>query len=250
MDNVDPSTIESFESAREVFKAGHFHLLKAKEYIVLDGYVTEHIGILRNISSLYKYLACFESDPKRILAMHLRRTALLVSIPEQLNPSIYCGLIKELTYELGETFHEIALVKEGQLSTKEKLKASDRSKYNEYALNSIKYFKMFIQQYSTEDDLPPSTIDLDELGPFLRAHFYIARLYGRQLLPDRHDQVASLKQSLHVYENVVRLEHKYMLKLSKEQRRQVRIDQELEICREMSELIPRKIDNIIRSSTA
>jgi hypothetical protein len=42
---------------------------KAFEFFVIDGYITEHIEMKRDLCRLYKFLSAFEPDNKRLLAM-------------------------------------------------------------------------------------------------------------------------------------------------------------------------------------
>ena len=51
--------------ARAVFKESLTRLKKALEFYILDGYVTEHIDILEDQSSLYRELSFFETDVDR-----------------------------------------------------------------------------------------------------------------------------------------------------------------------------------------
>lgn len=58
-----------------------FHwLLQAKEYFQMDGYVTDHIEILQDHSSLFRALAFFEEDLERRCKMHKRRVDMLEPI--------------------------------------------------------------------------------------------------------------------------------------------------------------------------
>ena len=41
------------------------HLRKAKEYYVLDGYVSDHLALITDEANLYRYLIPFESDSER-----------------------------------------------------------------------------------------------------------------------------------------------------------------------------------------
>lgn len=101
--------------------------------------------------------------------------------------------MKELTFELGETYNEISVLKEAQLESKGKLKPSDITKYNEYAQSAIKFFQLFTKQYYIDSKLPDA-IDVDELGPFLRAQFYVSRLFGRLLFPQEKFAIPSLTE--------------------------------------------------------
>lgn len=95
--------IQSFEQARSLFLRGSAKIEAAKKYFVMDGYVTDHCTLLQENSKLYHYLASFELDLKRRLAMELRRTELLIPVLKSLNRSSYEVLHKQIAYELGET---------------------------------------------------------------------------------------------------------------------------------------------------
>lgn len=81
--------IRDIEQAKLLFRLANTQFKKAFEYYVLDGFVSEHIAISREISQLYKYLTFFETDNSRIFAMLDRRIALLEPIIKQINPKAY-----------------------------------------------------------------------------------------------------------------------------------------------------------------
>ena len=56
-----------------VFKRANPLYERAKRYYVLDGYVSNHIAILKDQSELYRQLAIFERDGERKVKMHRRR---------------------------------------------------------------------------------------------------------------------------------------------------------------------------------
>ena len=61
-----PSSVATFEHAREVFKKGTAYATRAKATFVLDGYVTSHFDVLQLEAELYAQLAPWESDlPRR-----------------------------------------------------------------------------------------------------------------------------------------------------------------------------------------
>jgi hypothetical protein len=47
--------------AREVFLKASKHLEEAKKVFVLEGYVTDHVNLLRDTSRLYRALSSFET---------------------------------------------------------------------------------------------------------------------------------------------------------------------------------------------
>jgi hypothetical protein len=62
----------SMDDAKELFKKGNTQFKKAMEFFLLDGYVTEHSRIKKEISELYKHLITIEPDQARVLAMYER----------------------------------------------------------------------------------------------------------------------------------------------------------------------------------
>jgi tetratricopeptide (TPR) repeat protein len=78
--------IKDIEQAKLLFRLGNTQLKKALEYYLLDGFVTEHINISRDISQLYKNLSFFESDNNRVFAMIDRRISMLESLLNEINP--------------------------------------------------------------------------------------------------------------------------------------------------------------------
>jgi hypothetical protein len=81
--------IKDIEQAKLLFRLANTQYKKALEFYKIDGYVTEHIQISRDISQLYKYLTFFETDNKRIFAMFERRISLLEPILNQINPKVF-----------------------------------------------------------------------------------------------------------------------------------------------------------------
>jgi len=64
-------------SAKEVYRLGAAHAARAKGFLVLDGFVTDHCAILNLETSLLAGLLPFEDHPGRKMAIHKRRADLL-----------------------------------------------------------------------------------------------------------------------------------------------------------------------------
>jgi KIF-1 binding protein C terminal len=112
-----PSTITSFEQgARDVFRAINTACTRALSTLVLEGYVSDHVEVTQLLSRAYKYLSYFENDVRRCAAMHQRRVDMLSPLIEQLNPSIYLHLHKELSVEAGSAAQEVFELKQGLIS--------------------------------------------------------------------------------------------------------------------------------------
>ncbi|KAJ3057930.1 hypothetical protein HK102_010782, partial [Quaeritorhiza haematococci] len=62
---IPPKFARDFGEARVLFLEGLKCLEEAKRFFVLDGFVSDHIGLVQDMSQLYKCLAAFESDPVR-----------------------------------------------------------------------------------------------------------------------------------------------------------------------------------------
>lgn len=81
--------IRDIEQAKLLFRLSNTQYKKALEYYKLDGFVSEHICIIREISQLYKQLTFFETDNSRIYAMLDRRIILLEPIINEINNKVY-----------------------------------------------------------------------------------------------------------------------------------------------------------------
>ena len=66
-----------------------------------SGFVTDHINLLQDHSKLYHYLAVFEDDSKRKIAMENRRTQLLQPLLTSLNRTAFDNLHKQVSYYFG-----------------------------------------------------------------------------------------------------------------------------------------------------
>ena len=96
-----------FRDAQRAFRA-------AMDFYVLDGFVTDHVNVLKALSQAHAALADFllagahdpasaDDDAQRFCRIHRRRSRLLEPVVEQLNPSHFAALWQELHFELAET---------------------------------------------------------------------------------------------------------------------------------------------------
>ena len=99
--------VRNVEQAKILFRLANTQFKKALEFYLMDGYVTEHIEISRDISQLYKYLIEFETDNNRIVAMLERRINLLEPIVSTINHKVYVVQWQELSLELAEIYGEL-----------------------------------------------------------------------------------------------------------------------------------------------
>uniref|UniRef100_K3WQQ2 KIF-binding protein n=1 Tax=Globisporangium ultimum (strain ATCC 200006 / CBS 805.95 / DAOM BR144) TaxID=431595 RepID=K3WQQ2_GLOUD len=265
MEYVPIDTISTFEAARTVFKLGMRACETAKQVFVLNGFVTQHVRVSQLESQLYKRLVHFESDRKRQIAMELRRLNLLTALlAEELNPDAYAALLQELNYECAEIAASIFDLKQDKNGG-----ADDKT--NVYALKAIHFYQQYLLLFYPAPDagnksqrtlpsgkaavrLPPSAMTPSEFRSVLLGYFGLARVCGRVQFPsDKQKTVLFWKQSLEYHESVIELVHKYEEQSAKQTRpmdgdgetlRQL-FDAELHICREMAELLPEKINQLV-----
>jgi tetratricopeptide (TPR) repeat protein len=95
------------DEARELFNVGMDYYNAALRTYVFDGFVTDHVTIVQDISAMYRSLAALEPERTRRLAMHKRRAALLEPMLT-MNPNAYHAIYKGVTYETAEVYSEIA----------------------------------------------------------------------------------------------------------------------------------------------
>eukprot|EP00941_MAST-03F_sp_MAST-3F-sp1_P004259 g4259.t1 len=263
-----PSVISTFTLAAEIFKIALLSLQQALQYFVFDGFVTPHIEIQLLISSLYRIISDFESDGKRRLAMHNRRASILTSIVHELNPTIYSQRIRQLSFELGEIFTELELLKEKRIE--EKINSTKQLSYiprpievrkcRGYAESGIKYFTTFIEtffndfgkkqknnQISVFGDLnvlldsDSKVLDVSDenMRTFVLAHIHIARLSGKLYLYGTKDERShAMRESLS--------QHKWILQFAKlklsNSHLLPQIQEELDLCKQSVELLPKILD--------
>jgi len=81
-----PKTKEDINS---IFRQMNTQFKKALKYYELDGYVTEYIQIVRDMSKGYRYLMLIEEDGERSMALLDRRRELLEYPAKEINPKAY-----------------------------------------------------------------------------------------------------------------------------------------------------------------
>ena len=198
--------VDSSEQALKVFKWANRYFEDAKTYYVLDGHVTSHVVILQAQSKLYKYLASFETAPKRIAAMHQRREGLLRNLinkssPSYLNPKPYEVQHKEISFELGEICQEImdANTSGARIMKKNggKRRDADKHRIRTSGMCALDFFSHFRGCY--EDD-KLGELELAERVSYLMSLFCSARIVGNiPTVRDGEDPVTFLKKSLDMF---------------------------------------------------
>jgi len=270
-----PRDIKTFAKARPVFLLAQKHLDAALGFFQLDGHVTDYVHLTRAVSRLYRDLSVFETDDKRRQAMFLRRATALQPLLDQLNPRAYVGLLKMLSFELGEVYLTLLEMKSARIELKlgggggreggrggYVPSKAEGEKCDEYCRLAIAAFERFVGLYQKEAeggreggreggivwDLPGK----EDFGPVFRALFHLARLYGRMCVyggggEEAHrGRVEGNKKSLAAYEWLRRFGVEQVERLwggeggGREGGRGVYAE-ELATCEEMIRMLPEKI---------
>lgn len=100
-----------YDQARVVFLKAQQILNETKEYFKLDGFVTDHCEILRDISDLYSALAFFDPDLSRKSKMQKRRLDLLENVCEEISEQFYLTLKRQLLFDCGSILSEMIDIK-------------------------------------------------------------------------------------------------------------------------------------------
>nr|XP_008113404.1 PREDICTED: KIF1-binding protein [Anolis carolinensis] len=226
-----------FKEAREVFLVGQNYVNDAKEFFQVDGYVTDHIEIVQDHSSLFKVLAFFEEDYERRCKMHKRRIDMLEPLYAGLNPQYYLLLSRQLQFELADTYYEMMDLKVAIGNRLEELDSHTIKKINSLAQMAMKYYELFLDSLRNPDKVFPETLEEDVLRPALVAKFHIARLYGKLITSDSKKQLENMQASLDYYSFLVEYCEKHADAIQS-------VETELELSREMAGLLPARMERL------
>eukprot|EP00300_Choanocystis_sp_HF-7_P007943 c15606_g1_i1.p1 GENE.c15606_g1_i1~~c15606_g1_i1.p1 ORF type:complete len:634 (+),score=169.64 c15606_g1_i1:44-1903(+) len=217
----------SFEEALTVFKKGEHSLERSKEYFVLDGWVTDHLEVLTELSQMYANLANFESDIPRKCKMLKRKINLFEPIITELNPRVYVDTIRNLAHDLASTYQEMADLKiqdgeEGHVK-----------KINELCFKAIRYLNMMFKTFQA-----PSTNEIDVgeawMPLYISGQLALARLHTKFIYYDVAQQVQQHEVALKVYQDLVAF-------LKRKDPSGKTFALETRMCHEMCQLLPLKI---------
>lgn len=221
------------EAAKELFKLGNTYLRESLEYFIVDGYVTEHIEMKRDISGMYKVLCYFESNTARIFAMTKRRLELLEDYTKELNKQSYSTLWQQLMNEVATVYVDLYDLK----MESKKLSKAALTEATTYALTSIGK-QTELLEYISKIELNNDTYQ-DIIQSSSNLMFGIAKLYSRLEGLDKEAKVGYMKESLKWYEKI----WKYLGDTAQGKHADAVPDlqEQLRICEEMVGLLPIRI---------
>ncbi|XP_078667027.1 KIF-binding protein-like isoform X2 [Branchiostoma floridae x Branchiostoma belcheri] len=236
-DQVTDRKVTDFDQARGVFLVGQKYVNAAKQFYVLDGHVTDFVEITQDWSQLFRALSFFEQDFERRCKMHKRRVDMLQSLLSELNQQHYLLVCRQIMYEIAETYSEMLDLKVAIAETgDERPTIHAVKKINTLAQQSIGHYQMFLDSLRNADEMP-KTFNEDTVRPALVAHFCVGRLYSKFLTSDPQLKLQNMSKSLDHYQYLVDYctSHPDIT---------AAVQSELEICTEMSQLLPIQMEKI------
>ena len=235
LDDIPEKFAKNFEEARAIFLPGQKFLNKAKnEYFKFEDHCVDYVDIQRDLSHMHKMLVYFETDESRKFKIHKRRIDLLEHPAKELNPQLFTLLVRQLWYEIAETYStmmdiKLDMVKSGEVN----LTPALSNKINTVIDSSIGAFHKYLETLKNSAKYPE-----DNLRPALVAYVHLARLYDKYILPENSEQ--KFRNKMQTY-----LSYKHVVDYCKTNpEAKDYIEQELSICEEMVLLLPRKLQKM------
>lgn len=233
--DVTDQYLLDFGDARVVFLKVQRWLDEAKDFYTLENHASDYVQVVQDMSQAYKYLAFFEGEDDRRAKMHKRRVDVLEGVVKELNPTYYQAACRELWMELGETYSDILDIKLDRLrAMEERPSPKVLAKINELSVKAIENFQKFVDSVMQENHKGSGKIPEEMARPVLCAHFHLGRLYNAFISPDKKVQLEKSKKCLKAYLYLVNY-------CEKDEKAREAMAEELNVCKELVELLPLKI---------
>jgi hypothetical protein len=240
-----------YEQARKIFLQAQAILNQAKEFFKLDGYVSDHCEIVRDISDLYSCLLFFEEDLERRCKMFKRRLDILIPTCEEISAQFYLTIKRQLLFDIGTIYSELMDTKIEIFQTKKEKNSLSQGestssilKINQLAKNSLNYFEQFLDTMKVQPkrEVLPEKFDDHNVRPALLAKFYIGRLNSKIIVFDSAKKLSNIKATFDDYSYIV----DYCDKESKSGNYSPLeiMKVEYDICKEMIQFLPAQMDKI------
>ncbi len=234
-EEVTCDLVEDCVAAKKVFLFGQKHVEDSKEYFTLDSLASDHTSVLQDYSQLYKLLSHFEPDLSVKCRMHKRRIDILTGVVSELNPQHFLPFVRQLEFEMGETYRDMAdlkIVITGEDSSLPGTTGHAVKKINTLLNSSMTHFQKFVDTFEGD-------VDTAHTRSYLLGMLNIGRLHTKKIYISVEDEINGIKRSLNVYRTIVGLK----AKLGEEEIGKV-FEEEMKICEEMVELLPLKLTKL------
>ena len=242
-EKVTDQALTVFDEAREVYLNVKRCLESAKDFYKLDQHCPDYIAIVQDQSLAFKLLAFFEMDFERQCKMHKRRIDMLNDVLKELNPQHYLLVMRQLMYEIADTYSQILDLKLAILEASGTTRPTPHNikKINILASQSIKYYQDYLNTLKGDKPVYPDEFPPNDIRPGLIAMFCMGRLYSKFLTGDIQTKLLNIKKTKDCYQFVVDY-----CKRNPSSKNLVKV--ELDICEEMVVLLPHKMEKLRRES--
>eukprot|EP00746_Dinoflagellata_sp_MGD_P168212 gnl/MRDRNA2_/MRDRNA2_99474_c0_seq1.p1 gnl/MRDRNA2_/MRDRNA2_99474_c0~~gnl/MRDRNA2_/MRDRNA2_99474_c0_seq1.p1 ORF type:complete len:714 (-),score=179.47 gnl/MRDRNA2_/MRDRNA2_99474_c0_seq1:13-2154(-) len=263
-----PSCVaQPFVAARELFKLANNFLVTSLDFFVLDGWVTEHVKVLQELSQVYRTLCFWEEDNSRLCAMVRRRVRMQAPLLEQLNPTVYVAFWRQLSFEVGELYQELYEFKahgkrpgeyrgldldddsddednkendKDAANKKPKMSKQKAAKVNLLSDQAIECYNKFVDSYLHHGKLPDK-IDNDNCRVYLTARMNRARMRTKNVGLSIDQQVENNKLALREYEWILDYAERNPETITHDE---IRMAKEIALCQEMVGMLPSKLSRL------
>lgn len=236
---------KDYEGVAKLFRMANTQYKKALSFFVLDGYVTENVEMTQEMSSMMKHLCLIENDSNRRFGLLEKRKDLLEPLQKQLNPKAYASFSQKLLVELAEIYNDMFenRFQEYFMKGSEKIPKKNRvDLMNGYGFQCIKKYEE-IENILNEQQKEQKENTKEYCQSIINTRFNIAKAYNKIYGVDKAEKVEFMKKSLENYRFIVNF-------IRGIQKTQGALDwgfaEQVKVCQEMVELIPAKIEKIMR----
>ena len=239
-EKISDSTLNNFDEAREVFLLIKKWIEEAKAFYKIDLHCTDYIAIVQDQSLSFKLLTFFELDFERQCKMHKKRIDMLVELLNELNPQHYLLVCRQLIYEIADTYSTLMDLKFSILEasgTDVRPTAHQVKKINALVQESIKYYQQYLDTLKDNKPVYPDEFPENDVRPGLVAMFCMGRQYSKFIVGDVQSKLLNIKKSKDCYQFVVDY-------CKKNPSAACLVKSELELCKELVELLPAKMEKI------
>ena len=242
-EKVTDQAVKCFDGAREVYLFVKRCLESAKDFYKFDIHCPDYVAVVQDQSLAFKLLAFFEVDFERQCKMHKRRVDMLSEILKELSPQHYLMLVRQLMYEIADTYSQILDLKLAILESSGDVRPTPHhiKKINLLACQSIKYYQEYLNTLKGDKPMYPDEFPESDVRPGLIAMFCMGRLYSKLIAGDIQTKLLNIKKTKDCYQFAVDY-----CKRNPSSRELVKT--EIEICEEMVALLPHKMEKLRQQS--
>ncbi|XP_060557605.1 KIF-binding protein-like [Ruditapes philippinarum] len=230
----------NFEQARLIFLFIKDMIGKAKEFYKLEYHCPDYVGIVQDHSMSFKLLSYFEIDLERQCKMHKRRIDMLTEVLKELSLQHYLLVCRQLMFEIADTYSAMYDLKLAILEVSgEEVQPTPHHvrKLNALVSDSIKYYQEYLNTLKGGKPMYPDEFPVNDVRPGLVAMFCMGRLFSKFLTGDVQTRLLNIKKTKDCYQFLVDYCERNPSAVQL-------VESELEICKEMVQLLPAKMERI------